>query len=58
MTTNAFVFAWDQLGIESIIPITEFEKEEKTNLLKMLKEEKVDKNPLSGILTRLTMRAK
>jgi len=31
-TQNAFIFSWDQLGIESIIPITKYEHHDKQNL--------------------------
>lgn len=58
MTTNAFIFSWDQHGIESIIPITKYENWEKQNLIRMLKEEKVERNPLNGLVQRLILRAR
>lgn len=58
MTTNAFIFSWDQLGIESIIPITEYEHYDKQNLMRMLKGENTVRNPLNGIVQSLIMRAR
>lgn len=45
-------------GIESIIPITQYEHWDKENLLKLLKEEKTQRNPLDAIIRNLLIRAK
>lgn len=58
MTTNAFLFSWDMHGIESIIPITQYEHWDKENLLKLLKEEKTERNPLNSIVRNLLLRAR
>lgn len=58
MTTNAFLFVWDQHGIESIIPITEYEHWDKQNLMHMLKDGKSKRNPLNHIVQSLILRAK
>lgn len=58
MTTNAFIFSWDMYGIESIIPITQYEHWDKTNLIRMLKEEKTIRNPLDTIVRNLLLRAR
>jgi hypothetical protein len=58
MTTNAFIFSWDQLGIESIIPITQYEKWEQMQLIQMLKDGTKEHNPIHRIVNMLTMRAK
>lgn len=58
MTTNAFIFSWDQFGIESIIPITQYEHHEKQNLMRILKDEKSVRNPINDIVQRLIFRAK
>lgn len=58
MTTNAFIFSWDQYGIESIVPITEYEHHDKQNLMLMLKGEKTKRNPLNTIVHSLILRAK
>jgi hypothetical protein len=58
MTTNAFIFSWDQLGIESIVPITQYEDWDKVQLMEVLKGNKLAKNPIGGIIGMLTMRAR
>lgn len=58
MTTNAFIFSWDQYGIESIVPITEYEHHDKQNLMRMLKDEKPVRNPLNNIIHNLIIRAR
>lgn len=57
MTTNAFIFSWDCEGIEAIIPITKFEKWDQENLMRMLKNENTQRNPLNTIIQTLTLRA-
>lgn len=57
MTKNAFIFSWDQLGIESIIPITQYEHHDKDNLIRMLRNEAALRNPLNGIVRNLILRA-
>lgn len=58
MTTNAFIFAWDQLGIESIIPISQYEHHDKENTIRLLKDLPRIKNPLDSIIQQLIMRAR
>ena len=57
-TQNAFIFAWDMYGIESIVPITKYEHWDKENLMRMLREEKPVRNPLNGIVQSLMFRAR
>ena len=57
MTTNAFIFSWDMYGVESIVPITQWEHWDKNNLIRLLKEEKTEPNPLDRIVHNLIMRA-
>lgn len=58
MTTNAFIFAWDMLGIESIIPISQYEDVDKENTMRILREQPTVRNPLNSILQQLLMRAR
>lgn len=58
MTTNAYIFMWDQTGIESIIPITAYEHWEQTQLINILKEQPTQPNPINHILSSLTLRAR
>lgn len=58
MTTNAYLFAWDQTGIESIIPITQYEEWDKENTMRILKDEPTERNPLWSVLQSLILRAR
>lgn len=58
MTTNAFIFSWDQHGIESIVPITQYEHHDQRNLIRMLGNKPTERNPLDSIVQRLILRAK
>jgi hypothetical protein len=57
-TKNAFIFSWDNMGIESIIPISQYEHIEQQNLIRILSEKPTIKNPLDGIVRNLILRAK
>lgn len=58
MTTNAYLFMWNSYGIEAIVPITQYEDQDKIDMWKILKEEPTGKNPLDDILGQMTMRAR
>lgn len=58
VTQNAFIFSWDMYGIESIVPITQYEQDGANNLLRMLKNEPTVRSPLDGIMQKLLMRAR
>lgn len=58
MTTNAFIFSWDQLGIDGIVPITQYEDWDKVQLMEILKGNRQEKNPLNQIINALTFRAR
>ena len=58
MTTNAYIFAWDQTGIESIIPITQYEEWDKQNTWNILNDLPVERNPLNSIIQSLILRAR
>ena len=58
MTTNAYLFMWNCHGIESIVPITQYEDQSKLDMWKILKEEPTGKNPIDDILGAMTMRAR
>ena len=57
-TKNAFIFSWDQLGIESIIPITQYEHHDKENTMRLLREQPRIPNPLDSIVQGLLLRAR
>jgi hypothetical protein len=56
-TKNAFIFLWDQLGIEAIVPVTQYELHEHENTIRLLKEQPRIRNPLDSIVRGLLMRA-
>lgn len=58
MTTNAFIFSWDNQGIESIVPISQYEHWDKQNLIRMLSEQRTERNPLDTIMQNLLLRAR
>lgn len=58
MTTNAYIFAWDMYGIESIIPITKYEEYDKTNTWNALIDAPQVRNPLTSIVQSLILRAR
>ena len=58
MTINAFIFSWDNNGIESIVPISQYEHWDKQNLIRMLSEKPTERNPLDIIVRNLILRAK
>ena len=58
MTKNAFIFSWDCHGIESIVPITEYEKWDRENTMRILREERIIRNPLNSIIQSLVLRAR
>jgi len=58
MTTNSYIFAWDMHGIESIIPITQYEEWDRDRTFKLLKDEDPGRNPLYSIVQTLLLRAR
>lgn len=57
-TRNAYIFSWDMYGIESIVPIGQYEEIDKNNIFKILKNEKPIRNPLNSIIQSLILRAR
>jgi hypothetical protein len=57
-TKNAFIFSWDNMGIESIVPISQYEFHEQENTIRLLKDQKRINNPLNGVVRSLLLRAR
>lgn len=57
MTINAYIFMWDQYGIEAIVPITQYENQQQLDVIATLKEEPVGSNPLNNIVQYMKLRA-
>lgn len=45
-------------GIDSIVPITQYEKIDSENTFRILNNQEAIKNPLNGIITSMVMRAR
>jgi hypothetical protein len=58
MTINAYIFAWDNTGIDSIIPITQYEHHDRDNTMRILNDQPTVRNPVTSILQMLILRAK
>ncbi len=58
MTINAYIFAWDNTGIDSIVPITQYEQHDRDNTMRILNDEPTVRNPLNSIIQNLILRAK
>jgi hypothetical protein len=49
---------WSAYGIESIVPITQYEDQHKLDIWNILQEKPTGKNPLDDILMSMEMRAR
>jgi hypothetical protein len=58
MTSNAFIFSWDNLGIESIVPISQYETIDRDNTMRILREQQTVRNPINGVRQMLLLRAR
>jgi hypothetical protein len=58
VTTNAYIFAWDNTGIEAVIPITQYEQYDRDNTMRILNDQPTIRNPLNSIIQMLIIRAK
>lgn len=58
MTSNTFIFSWDCQGIESIVPISQYEHIEQENLLRLIGGQDTVRNPLNNIVQGLLLRAR
>ena len=57
-TKNAFIFTWDNLGIDSIVPISQYEFHDQENTMRLLREQPRIPNPLNSIVKNLLLRAR
>jgi hypothetical protein len=58
MTTNAYLIYWCNEGLESVTPITQYEKWNEENTFRILKDEPTERNPLTYMIQMMTMRAR
>lgn len=58
MTVNAYLLSWDMYGLEACVPITQYERWNKQQLIQILKENKSKPNPLDSIINMMLWRAR
>ncbi len=58
MTTNAYLVYWCEEGLESIIPITQYEHWDAENTFRILNDEEPVRNPMTGVLQGMLLRAR
>jgi hypothetical protein len=58
MTTNAYLVYWCNEGLESVVPITEYEQIDVENTFRILKDEDKIRNPMYDIIQKMIMRGR
>jgi len=58
MTTNAYLVYWCEEGLESIIPITQYERWDQENTFRILNDQEPVRNPMTGVLQGMLLRAR
>lgn len=58
MTTNAYLVYWCEEGLESVIPITEYEQWDRDNTFKVLSNQETVRNPLNQLIQNMMLRAR
>jgi len=58
MTTNAYLVYWCEEGLESVIPITEYEQWDSENTFRILNNQEPVRNPLNQMIQNMVLRAR
>jgi hypothetical protein len=58
MTTNAYLVYWCEEGLESVVPITEYEQWDRDNTFRVLNNQETVRNPLNQLIQNMILRAK
>ena len=58
MTTNAYLVYWCSEGLESVVPISEYEPIDIENTFRILNDEEPVRNPMNGIIQMMMLRAR
>lgn len=58
MTTNAYLIYWCNEGLESVIPITQYEHWDRENTFRILNDQEPERNPLNTIIQAMILRGK
>lgn len=57
MTTNAYLVYWCEEGLESVVPITQYENWDAENTFRVLNNEEPIRNPMYQLIHRMILRA-
>lgn len=57
MTTNAYLVYWCEEGLESVVPITEYEHWDSENTFRILNDQEPARNPINQIIQNMLLRA-
>ena len=57
MTTNAYIVYWCEEGLESVVPITQYEHIDAENTFRILNNQEPVRNPVNTIIKHMTLRA-
>ncbi len=58
MTTNAYLVYWCSEGLESVVPITQYEPIDVENTFRILNNEEPVRNPVNGIIQMMMLRGR
>lgn len=58
MTTNAYLIYWCDEGLESVVPISQYEPIDAENTFRILNDEEPVRNPLNGIIQMMMLRGR
>jgi len=56
MTTNAYLVYWCEEGLESVVPITEYERIDTENTFRILSNQDPIRNPMYSIIQMMILR--
>jgi hypothetical protein len=57
MTTNAYIVYWCEEGLESVVPITQYEHIDAENTFRVLNNQEPVRNPVNTIIQHMTLRS-
>jgi len=58
MTTNAYLVYWCEEGLESVVPITQYEQWDSENTFRILNNQEPARNPLNQMIQNMLLRAR
>jgi hypothetical protein len=58
MTTNAYLVYWCEEGLESVVPITQYEQCDSDNTFRLLNNQEPARNPINQLIQNMMLRAR